>query len=147
MGPLAEKIVVASILPPHLRATKIDLSKSPLEDLECWRCNSQVFNNICGALSDDVEEFILDKLEIDAHIIWEILHEEYEKPKWIDQEQTMEKALEESSMPSFNIIEPQVSLPMQGEGQRSEDPVPLQGPVIPVAPTAQTGAGRGTTTC
>jgi hypothetical protein len=40
MGPLAEKIVVASILPPHLRETKIDLSKSSLEDLECWQCNS-----------------------------------------------------------------------------------------------------------
>ena len=54
MGPLAEKIVVASILPSHLRETKIDLSKSSLEDLECWQCNSRVFNYICSALSDDV---------------------------------------------------------------------------------------------
>jgi hypothetical protein len=54
MGALAEKIVVASILPPHLRETKIDLSKSSLEDFEYSRCNSQVLNYICGALSDDV---------------------------------------------------------------------------------------------
>jgi hypothetical protein len=64
MGPLAEKIVVARIIPPHLRETKIDLSKSSLEDLECWKCNSRVFNYICSALSDDVLEFIYDKLEI-----------------------------------------------------------------------------------
>jgi hypothetical protein len=51
-----------------------------------------------------VQKFIHDKLEIDAHTIWEILREEYEKPKWIDQEQTMEKALEDSSISSFNII-------------------------------------------
>jgi hypothetical protein len=44
MGPLVEKIVVASILPPHLRENKIDLSKSSQEDLECWQCNSRVFN-------------------------------------------------------------------------------------------------------
>jgi hypothetical protein len=69
MGPPAEKIVVASILPPHLRETKIDLSKSSLEDLECWQCNSWVFNYFCSALSDDVQEFIYDKLEIDAHTI------------------------------------------------------------------------------
>jgi hypothetical protein len=60
-------------------------------------------------LSSDVQEFIYEKLEIDAHAIWEILREEYEKPKWIDREQTMEKALEENSMSSFNITEPQVS--------------------------------------
>jgi hypothetical protein len=35
MGPLTNKIIVASILPPHLRETKIDLSKSWLENLEC----------------------------------------------------------------------------------------------------------------
>jgi hypothetical protein len=62
-------------------------------------------------LSDDVQEFNHEKLEIDAHAIWEILHDEYEKLKWIDQEQTMVKALEESFMSPFNITEPQVSLP------------------------------------
>jgi hypothetical protein len=114
MGPLADKVVFASILPPHLRETKFDLSKSSLEDLECWQCNSRVFNYNCSTLSDDVQEFIYDKLEIDAHTIWEMLREEYEKPKWIDHEQTMESALEGSSKSSFNITEPQVSLPKQG---------------------------------
>jgi hypothetical protein len=33
MGPLVEKIIVVSILPPHLREIKIDLLKSSLEDL------------------------------------------------------------------------------------------------------------------
>jgi hypothetical protein len=80
-------------------------------------------------LSDDVHEFIYDKLEIDAHTIWEMHREEYEKPKWIDQEKTMKIALEESSKSSFNITEPQVPLPKQGEGQKSEELVPLQGPV------------------
>jgi hypothetical protein len=69
-------------------------------------------------LSDDVHEFIYDKLEIDAHTIWEMHREEYEKPKWIDQEKTMKIALEESSKSSFNITEPQVPLPKQGEGQK-----------------------------
>jgi hypothetical protein len=58
MGTLAEKVVVASILPPHLRENKIDLSKSSLEDLEQWQCNSRVFNYICSTLSDEVQEFI-----------------------------------------------------------------------------------------
>jgi predicted RNase H-like nuclease (RuvC/YqgF family) len=57
----------------------------------------------------------------------------------------MEKPLEKSSMSLFNIIEAQVSPLNQGEGQRSEDHVPLQGPVRLVAPTSQTGANRGTT--
>jgi hypothetical protein len=35
----------------------------------------------------------------------------------------------------------------QGEDQRSEDAVPLQGPVRPVTHTGQTGASRGTPTC
>jgi hypothetical protein len=66
MGALAEKVVVASILPPRLRENKIDLSKLSLEDLECWQCNSRVFNYICSTLSDDVQEFIYEKIEIDA---------------------------------------------------------------------------------
>jgi hypothetical protein len=54
---------------PHLRENKI----------ECWQCNSQVFNYICSTLSDGVQEFIYEKIEIDAHTIWEILLEEYER--------------------------------------------------------------------
>jgi hypothetical protein len=41
----------------------------------------------------------------------------------------------------------QASTLEQEENQRSEDTVPLQGPVRPVTPTGQTGAGRGTPTC
>jgi hypothetical protein len=79
-----------------------------------------------------------------------MLREEFEKPKWVDEEQTMKKALEERSKCSFNIIEPQVSFLKQGERQRSEDIVPLQGPIRPMCVTIQTGAGtagRGTNTC
>jgi hypothetical protein len=98
-------------------------------------------------LSDDVQEFIYEKLEIDTHTIWEMFREEHKKPKWIDQEKTMEMAFEESSKSSFNIIESQVSFPKQGQGQRSEEPLPLQGPVRLVLPTGQTCASRGTNTC
>jgi predicted RNase H-like nuclease (RuvC/YqgF family) len=59
----------------------------------------------------------------------------------------MKKTLEECSKSSLNIIEPQVSLPKQVEGQRSEDAVPLQGSVRPVCVTGQTSASRGTNTC
>jgi hypothetical protein len=47
---------------------------------------------------------------------------------------------------STKSIDHQASTLKQGEDQKSEDVVPLQGPVRPVAPTSQTGAGRGTTT-
>ena len=40
MGPHAEKFVVASILPPHLRVDNINLSTLSLEDLEYWQGNS-----------------------------------------------------------------------------------------------------------
>jgi hypothetical protein len=79
-GSLAEKIIVASILPPRLRENKIDFLKSYLEDLECWQCYKRVFNYICSTLSSGMHELVYDKLEIDAHAIWEILREEYEKP-------------------------------------------------------------------
>jgi hypothetical protein len=58
MGQHAEKVVVASILPSHLKENNIDLLKSSLEDLECWQCNSRVFNYICSTLRDDVQGFI-----------------------------------------------------------------------------------------
>jgi hypothetical protein len=41
----------------------------------------------------------------------------------------------------------QSSTPEQEEDQRSEDAVPLQGPVRPMTPTRQVGASRGTSTC
>jgi hypothetical protein len=128
---LAEKVVTASILPPHLGENKIYLSRSSLKDLEQWQCISRVFNYIYSTLSDDVHEFIYEKINIDAYTIWEILREEYEKPKWIDQEQTMKKALEECSKSSFNNIEPQVSLPEQGDLKKRRP--------YPSAGTGQTG--------
>jgi hypothetical protein len=48
---------------------------------------------------------------------------------------------------SITSTDPQASTLKQGEDQRSEDNVPLQGPVRPVTHTGQTGADRGTPTC
>jgi hypothetical protein len=145
MGPLAEKVVVASILPPHLRENKFDLSKSSLEDLECWQCNSRVFNYICSTLSDDVHDFIYEKLEIDAHTIWEILLEEYEKPKWIDREQTMEMALEESSKTSFNKLSLKCHIPSKEKGKEVKT-LSLCRDRSDRCTSPQTGASRGTNT-
>jgi hypothetical protein len=85
LGPLAKKVVVASILPPHLREDNIDLSKLSLEDIEHWQLNSRVFNYMCSTLSNDVQNFIYEENKIDAHNIWKMLQIVYEKPKWIDQ--------------------------------------------------------------
>jgi hypothetical protein len=51
------------------------------------------------------------------------------------------------STTSTTSTDHQASTLKQREDQRSEDVVPLQGPVRPVTHTGQTGADRGTPTC
>jgi hypothetical protein len=85
LGPHAEQIVVASILPSCTRANNFDLSNLSREELECLQLNAQVTNYIRSTLSCDVQELICDK--IIAHDIWEIFQDLYDVPKCEDQDQ------------------------------------------------------------
>jgi hypothetical protein len=68
--------------------------------------------------------------------------------KWIEIESDEEdEPTEMCPTTSTTSNDHQASTLEQEEDQRSEDVVPLQGPVRQVTPTGQTGAGRGTPTC
>jgi hypothetical protein len=82
----------------------------------------------------------------DAHLIWKLLFE-LVNTKWDEIESGDEDELVEMCPTSITFTSHQASTPDQEEDQRSEDAVPLQGPVRPVTPTGQTGASRDTPTC
>ena len=69
ISPLAEQVVVVSILPPHLNVDKVDLSTLSQKELECWQLNAQITKYLYSVLSDDVQDIIYEECEIDAHLI------------------------------------------------------------------------------
>jgi hypothetical protein len=141
LGPTAEGIMVASILPED------ETCVSPKE-LENKRLNVVITNLLCSCVCRELKHLILKSKEIseDARLIWELLFE-IVHTKWDEVESDEEdEPVEICSTTSTKFIDHQASTLKQGEDQKSEDVVPLQGPVRPVSPTSQTGAGRGTTT-
>jgi hypothetical protein len=76
-------------------------------------------------------------------IVFEIVHTKWDEVESDDEDESVEIC----STTSITSTDHQASTLKQGEDQRSEDVVPLQGPVRPVTHTSQTGAGRGTSTC
>jgi hypothetical protein len=96
-----------------------------------------------------LKHLILKSKEIseDANLICELLFE-IVHTKWDDTESDEEdRPVEICHTTPTTSTDHQASTLKQGEDQKSEDVVPLQGPVRPVTHTGQTGAGRGTTTC
>jgi hypothetical protein len=141
LGPTAEGIMVVSILPED------ETCVSPKE-LENKRLNVVITNLLCSCVCRELKHLILKSKEIseDAHLIWELLFE-IVHTKWNEVESDEEdEPVEICPTTSTKSIDHQASTLKQGEDQKSEDVVPLQGLVRPVAPTSQTGAGRGTTT-
>jgi hypothetical protein len=68
--------------------------------------------------------------------------------KWDEVESDdKDEPVEICSTTSITSTDHQASTLKQGEDQRSDDAVPLQGPVRPVTHTGQTSADRGTPTC
>jgi hypothetical protein len=134
--------MVARILP------KDETCVSPKE-LENKRLNAVITNLLCSCVCRELKHLILKSKEIseDAHIIWELLFE-IVHTKWDEVESDDEdEPVEICSTTSTTSTDHHTSTLKQGEDQRSEDTVPLQGPVRPVTHTGQTGVSRGTQTC
>jgi hypothetical protein len=91
MGPQIERIVDVSISPPS-----VDWSNLTKEEEKCLQLNAQATNVLIRALSKDVFDSIMDDEDDDdiledAHLIWTILKERYDKSKCDDEELILEK--------------------------------------------------------
>jgi hypothetical protein len=109
MGPQIERIIDVSISPPN-----VDWSNLTKEEEKCLQLNAQATNVLIHTLSKDVLDSIMDDdyddddiLE-DAHLIWTILKERYDKSKYDDEELILEKSFEEFSTSSIINENPQV---------------------------------------
>jgi hypothetical protein len=134
--------MVASILP------KDETCVSPKE-LEKKRLNAVITNLLCSCVCRELKYLIVKSNRIgeDAHLIWKLLFE-LVNTKWDEIESDDEdEPAEMCPTTCTTSTDHQASTLEQEEDQRSEDVVPLQGPVRPVTPTGQTGASRDTPTC
>jgi hypothetical protein len=133
--------MVASILP------KDETCVSPM-DLEKKQLNAIITNLLCSCVCRELKYLILKSKKIceDAHLIWKLLLD-LVNTKWDELESDDEDESVEMCPTSTTSTDHQALTLEQKEDQRSEHAVPLQGPVRPVTPTGQTGAGRGTSSC
>jgi hypothetical protein len=69
MGPQAEQVVVASILPPNIDMD--DLSSMSSEDLKSLQLNARVIHYLFSTLSKEMHEVIIEEEDNheDAHLI------------------------------------------------------------------------------
>jgi hypothetical protein len=120
LGPTAEGIMVASILPED------ETCVSPKE-LENKQLNAVITNLFCSYVCRELKHLILKSKEIseDAHLIWELLFE-IVHTKW-DEVETDDKdePVEICSTTSTTSTDHQASTLKQGENQRSKEVVPL----------------------
>jgi hypothetical protein len=134
--------MVASILP------KDETCVSP-KDLEKKQLNAVITNLLCSCVCRELKYFILKSKKIceDAHLIWKLLFELVNTKCDEIESDDEDEPVEMCPTTSTTSTDHQASTPEQEKDQRSEDVVPLQGPVRPVTPTGQTGASRGTPIC
>ena len=105
IGPIAESIVVASILPK-------DWTYVSLEDLEHTQLNATIVKLLCSSLCKDLQELMIENKKIcrDAHLIWALLVEIFVNAKWDESEDEDEDELvEECTKSSTTTTEPQAS--------------------------------------
>uniref|UniRef100_K3Y1C3 CCHC-type domain-containing protein n=1 Tax=Setaria italica TaxID=4555 RepID=K3Y1C3_SETIT len=128
IGPFVEQILVASIVPLNSNIDHIDWSNITQEESDCTQLNASVTNFLRSTLCEDIQDIIFDIKDVcnDAHLIWALLMETYATHECDDEEQAEEKSLEECSTSPEIRTDPQVSLLIEEEGQRSQDMVPLQ---------------------
>ena len=127
MGPIAESIVVASILPK-------DWTYVSLEELEHTQLNASIVNLLRSSLCKDLQDLILENKSIcrDAHLIWALLVEIFVNAKWYeDVDEDEDEPVEECSTSTTTNTKPQESIFKEEEGRREEDLVPLEEAVKP----------------
>jgi hypothetical protein len=132
LGPTAEGIMVASIL------LKDETCVSP-KKLEKKRLNVVITNLLCSCVCRELKYLILKSKRIgeDAHLIWKLLFE-LVHTKWDEIESDDEdESAEMCPTTSTTSTDHQASTLEQEEDQRSEDVVPLQGPIRPMTPTVR----------
>jgi hypothetical protein len=119
------------------------------KELEKKRLNVIITNLLCSCVCRELKYLILKSKRIseDAHLIWKLLFE-LVHTKWNENESDDEdEPTEMCRTTSTTSTDHQASTLEQEEDQRSEDVVPLQGPVRSVTSIGQTSASRGTPTC
>jgi hypothetical protein len=93
MGPHIERIVDVSISP-----LSDDLNILSRGEVKCLQYNAQATNVLFSALSEDVLDAVIfgdgEPLD-DAHIIWTVLKEMYDKSKYDENLISLEEPLEE----------------------------------------------------
>jgi hypothetical protein len=120
LGPTAESIMVASILP------KDEACVSPM-DLEKKQLNAVITNLLYSCVCRELKYLILKSKKIyeDAHLIWKLLFE-LVNAKWDEIESDDEDEPEEMCPTTFTTsTDHQASILKQEEDQRSEHAVPL----------------------
>jgi hypothetical protein len=142
LGPTIVGIMVVSILPE-------DETCVSLKELKNKRLNVVITNLLCSCVCKELKHLILKSKGIskDAHLIWkllfEIVHTKWDEVESDDEDEPVGIC---STTPTTST-DHQASTLKQGEDQKSEDVVPLQGLVRLVTHTGQTGADRSTPTC
>ena len=79
LGALAERVVVASILPPNFSWHKIDWTNQ--RDMDCMQLNALVTDYLLSVVCIEINETILEDEEIreNGYLIWKFLKDLYDK--------------------------------------------------------------------
>ena len=79
LGPLAERVVVASILPPNFSWKNVDITNQ--REMDCMQLNALVTDYLLSNVCAEINDIILEDEEMreNAHLIWKFLKNLYDK--------------------------------------------------------------------
>ena len=79
LGPLAERVVVASILPPNFSWKNVDITNQ--REMDCMQLNALVTDYLLSNVCAEINDIILEDEEMreNAHHIWKFLKNLYDK--------------------------------------------------------------------
>ncbi|KAG2642766.1 hypothetical protein PVAP13_2KG243900, partial [Panicum virgatum] len=79
LGPLAERVIVASILPPNFGWKNIDITNK--REMDCMQLNALVTDYLLSVVCTEISDIILEDEEMreNAYLIWKFLKNLYDK--------------------------------------------------------------------
>jgi len=79
LGPLAERVVVASILPPNFSWKNIDITNK--REMDCMQLNALVTDYLLSVVCAEISDIILEDEEMreNAYLIWKFLKNLYDQ--------------------------------------------------------------------
>ena len=79
LGPLAERVVVASILPPNFSWKNVDITNK--REMDCMQLNALVTDYLMSVVCAEISDIILEDEEMreNAYLIWKFLKNLYDK--------------------------------------------------------------------